>query len=81
MSWIQIISELEAEGRLQREYKAARGRAGKVANIVKVMSLNPEVLSTSMRFYGAVMFGKSGLSRQMRELIATVVSQINGCHY
>ena len=45
------------------------------------MSLRPGVLSRSMKLYKAVMFGPSGLSRQQRELLATVVSRENDCHY
>ncbi len=45
------------------------------------MSLNPPVLRSSMGIYQAVMLGKSPLSRAQRELLAMVVSRINGCHY
>jgi uncharacterized peroxidase-related enzyme len=71
----------EATGPLKEEYDAAVGRAGKVFNIVKAMSLRPGVLRRSMGLYKAIMFGPSGLSRQERELLATVVSRENDCHY
>jgi uncharacterized peroxidase-related enzyme len=71
----------EATGILKEEYDAAVGRAGKVFNIVKAMSLRPEVLRRSMELYRRIMFGTSGLSRQERELLATVVSRENDCHY
>ena len=45
------------------------------------MSLNPLVLKESMRFYLAVMYGESPLSRAQREMLATVVSQTNDCFY
>ena len=45
------------------------------------MSLRPEVLKQSMEMYRAIMFGPSGLTRAERELLATVTSQINECHY
>ena len=41
MAWIQTISEQEATGELKREYEAAVGRAEKVYNVLKIMSLNP----------------------------------------
>jgi alkylhydroperoxidase family enzyme len=66
---------------LKKEYDAAVGRAGKVYNIVKAMSLRPSVLRRSMELYKGIMFGSSGLSRQERELLATVVSRENDCHY
>jgi uncharacterized peroxidase-related enzyme len=71
----------EASGVLKEEYDAAVGRAGKVFNIVKAMSLRPGVLRRSMELYKGIMFGPSGLSRQERELLATVVSRQNECHY
>jgi len=71
----------EATGQLKAEYDAAIGRAGKVFNIVKAMSLRPSVLKRSMELYKGIMFGSSGLSRQERELLATVVSRENDCHY
>jgi alkylhydroperoxidase family enzyme len=71
----------DATGPLKQEYDAAIGRAGKVFNIVKAMSLRPGVLRRSMDLYLGIMKGPSGLSRQERELLATVVSRENDCHY
>ncbi|HXG76380.1 MAG TPA: carboxymuconolactone decarboxylase family protein [Gaiellaceae bacterium] len=81
MPHVRLIEEAEADGLLREEYEAAVGRAGKVFQIVKAMSLNPEVLRASMALYRAIMFGESGLSRQERELLATVASHEQGCHY
>jgi uncharacterized peroxidase-related enzyme len=78
---LRLIEEGEATGALKAEYDAAIARAGKVFNIVKAMSLRPEALSTSIELYKAIMLGPSGLSRQERELLATVVSRENECHY
>ncbi len=75
------IDPEDADGLLAEEYEAAIGRAGKVFNIVRSMSLNPAVLQRSMELYKAIMFGPSGLTRQERELLATVVSAANECHY
>jgi uncharacterized peroxidase-related enzyme len=79
--YIRLIEVDEATGPLRGEYDAAIGRAGKVFNIVKAMSLRPAVLKRSMEMYKAIMFGPSGLSRRERELLATVVSRHNDCHY
>lgn len=81
MAWIKIIDETEAEGPLRREYKAALRRAGKIYNIVKISSLKPEVLRTSMAFYSALMQAPAKLSRAQREMVAVVVSRANDCHY
>jgi alkylhydroperoxidase family enzyme len=81
MPHLRLIDVGEATGALKREYDEAVGRAGKVFNIVKAMCLNPGVLRRSMGLYKAIMFGPSELSRQERELLATVVSRTNDCHY
>ena len=81
MPHIRLIEVEEADGVLREEYDAAIGRAGKVFNILKAMSLNPPVLRASMELYKAIMFGESGLSRKERELLATVTSAQQSCHY
>jgi alkylhydroperoxidase family enzyme len=78
---IRLISEEEADGLLKEEYDAAVERTGKIFNILKAMSLNPPVLRASMELYKAIMFGESGLSRRERELLATVTSAAQSCHY
>ncbi|MBA2384000.1 MAG: carboxymuconolactone decarboxylase family protein [Actinobacteria bacterium] len=81
MPHLRLIDVDEATGELKSEYDAAVGRAGKVFNIVKAMSLRPAVLRRSMDLYREIMFGVSGLSRGERELLAVVVSRENDCHY
>ena len=81
MAHLRLTDVEEATGPLKAEYDAAVGRAGKVFNIVKAMSLRPGVLRSSMQLYRDVMFGRSGLSRVERELLAVVVSRANDCHY
>ena len=81
MAHLRLIEVDDATGRLAGEYDAAIGRAGKVFNIVKAMSLRPGVLKRSMELYKGIMFGPSRLSRQERELLAVVVSRQNDCHY
>ncbi len=81
MPWIRQIPIDEATGLLKREFDKAIRRAGRVWNILHIMSLNPRALKSSMEFYGAVMFGSSPLTRAQRELLATVVSAELDCHY
>jgi len=81
MAWIKTVKVEEAQGALKRHYDAAFGRAGKVWNIVCSMSLKPELLRTSIQLYQTLMHDPSGLSRAQREMIAVVVSRVNGCYY
>jgi hypothetical protein len=81
MAFIRLIEESEATGALAHDYDEAVGRAGRVFNIVKAMSLNPSVLRSSIRLYRDIMFGPSELTRIERELLAVVVSATNDCFY
>ena len=81
MAWIRTIPENEATGDLKRQYEAAVARAGKVYQVVKLQSLRPDILRTFMNLYLQLMHGPSGLTRAEREMVATVVSRTNHCHY
>ena len=81
MAYIKTIAPESAEGVLRDQYRMAVRRAGKVWNILRIMSPNPEVLSASMALYSQVMHGPSPLSRGQREMLAVTVSKVNECHY
>ena len=82
MAWIRTITpEEEPQGLLGRIYADATRRAGKVWNILRLMSVGPRQLQASMSLYQASMFGESGLTRAEREMVATVVSRANDCFY
>lgn len=81
MPWIEQVPVGEATGWLKIQFDAAIKRAGRVWNIVHIMSLNPRVMRESLAFYMTSMKGESPLSRIQREMLATVVSFENHCHY
>ena len=81
MAYIQVIEPDQAKGALKETYAQAERRAGRVFNILKIMSRSPQALHASMDFYLAIMHEKSPLSRAQREMLATVVSATNRCHY
>ena len=81
MAWIRTVGEQEAEGNLKWQYDQAVRRAGRVYHIVALSSLNPEVNRIFLDLYVRLMHGPSDLSRRARELLATVVSRTNHCHY
>lgn len=80
MAWIRWIDQDEASGRL-RELYGKRGGRGGIDHILKIHSLNPESLEGHYRYYAHIMRGPSGLSLGEREMIAVVVSTVNGCFY
>ncbi|SVB30343.1 uncharacterized protein METZ01_LOCUS183197 [marine metagenome] len=81
MAYIDTIEIEDAEGIVKQEYDKGNRRAGRVFNILKIMSRSPLALKESMRMYLAIMYGESELSRAQREMLATVVSQVNHCYY
>lgn len=81
MPFIEQIEPQDAKGRLARIYDAAMKRAGYVAGIIKVMSQDPPSCEASMGFYGALMKADNGLTPAKREMLATVVSNVNDCFY
>jgi len=81
MAYIDTIEIEDAEGIVKQEYDKGVQRSGRVFNILKIMSLSPAALKESMRMYLAIMYGESELSRAQREMLATVVSQVNHCYY
>lgn len=81
MPYIDVIDEADATGELKEAYATIAQTRGKVANIMKIHSLNPQAMLQHLELYKTLLFGKSGLKRAERELIATVVSAINGCAY
>ncbi len=81
MSWIEEIAAEEAEGKLADTYAELEKKRGKISNILKVHSLNPDALGDHLNLYMTLMFGHSGLSRPEREAVAIVVSANNDCDY
>lgn len=82
MAWIETVPVGRAQGRLAPIYDAAMDRAGRVFGIVRLMSLQPEVLQASMGLYMATTtHPRSPLPRWFRELIAVHVSRLNDCFY
>ncbi len=81
MARIPVIEQADATGELATIYAEITQSRGKLAEVHKVQSLNPQSIRDHMGLYRTVMFSSSPLSRATREIIAVVVSSINGCHY
>lgn len=81
VSWIRSVPEGEATGRLAEVYQDIVRRRGKLSNIMRVQSLQPDAMEAHLDLYMALMFRKGGLSRAERELLAVAVSVENGCEY
>ena len=82
MAWIKTVGPDQATGLLRQIYDAAAKRAGRVFNVLRIQSLRPRVLRSSVQLYTEVMHSpESSLSRTQREMIATAVSRANACDY
>jgi len=81
MSWIKMISYEESDGELREQFEPLQYAPGKIDHILQIHSLIPSSITSHHEFYRDIMFKPSDLSRKERELIATVVSIINECHY
>jgi len=81
MAFIDYIPYDNASPELQELYRRYGGADNSPANIIRIAGHNPKAMEAHMRFYRAIMFGDSPLSRQQREMIGVVVSAINNCHY
>lgn len=81
MAWIRQVDEDQATGNLARLYQSSRDRAGRVANIIRVMSQDAASAAESIRFYVALMKSPNSLTPAQREMLAAVVSNVNDCYY
>jgi alkylhydroperoxidase family enzyme len=82
VAWIEVIDERDADARLADLYVSMSDPAyGRVDNILQIHSLHPEGMRTHWDLYREVMTGTPTLPKADREMIALVVSVINGCHY
>ncbi len=81
MPRIEVIQPEEATGELKAIYDNLVQTRGKIAEVHKIQSLNPESIVNHMDLYMTIMFGRSPLKRVQREMMAVVVSKANNCEY
>jgi hypothetical protein len=94
MTWIKTIPIDEADDKLrraieaQREYYPAEYAApihptpdGQASQIVASHTMIPEALHHAFATFGVLMSPDLPLSRRQHEMITTVVSVVNRCHY
>jgi hypothetical protein len=94
MTWIKTIPASEADEELRRALEAARAiypveyatpvhavEDGEAAGIVASHSLIPGALLHAFSTFGVLMSPELPLTRAQHEMITTVVSVANRCHY
>ena len=80
MTWIRTVDEDDAKGELKAIYDASIKNYGWIPNIRRALSLNPKALRHYTQLSATVYQG-GPLTEAEREMIATVVSAVNHCHY
>lgn len=81
MPYIKVIDETNADGELKNIYEKIKSERGKLSNIMKIHSLMPDTMIKHLELYLAIMFSKTNLSREEKEILAVVVSKNNNCDY
>jgi uncharacterized peroxidase-related enzyme len=81
MAWIKVIEETEETTELGKIYANIERKRGKLSNILKVHSLKPRTMQTHLDLYMAIMFDKSLVPRELKEMMAVIISRFNGCEY
>ncbi len=81
MTWVRTVPPEQADGDLARFYEAWQQQMGFVPTMMQATSVLPRTTVRMDDFRRALIFGGSGLGRRREELIAVVVSVLNGCVY
>lgn len=93
MAWIRTVPLSEAEEKLRAAIEGQKGlypieyatpvhpTGDGTSGIVASHSLIPEALHHAFATFGALMSPALPLERRQHEMIATMVSLVNHCHY
>jgi len=79
MTRIQAIDYEQSTGKARELLDAVKAKLGITPNMMKTMAQSPAVLEAYLNFSGALSGGK--LSARLREQIALISAEINGCGY
>jgi len=80
MGRIGRVSEEEAEGLVNEIYSGIEKEFGGVPNLFKTLALKPKILKANLEKVKSVMM-EGELDRDLKEMVAVVVSEANGCDY
>lgn len=84
MARIRWVTESEATGDAASAYEAwfaANPGRSEIPGILKCLSLRPDLFRDVVAMSERVHFADGHLTRRIKEMIATLVSALNGCPY
>lgn len=82
MSWIEVISYNESQGKLRRLYDKVTGPNKNVDNVMMVHGLRPHTMTGHMSLYKNVLHNSNNtLPKWYLETIGVYVSMLNECNY
>ena len=85
MSWVRTVYPKDAEGEILEAYRelTGQGHPQGMAHVIASTSIRPKIMLAMSKLNDEVNFENhsSGLTRLQRELISSVVSNINECRY
>jgi uncharacterized peroxidase-related enzyme len=79
MSRIEPVNYEQASDEVRGLFDAVKAKLGTTPNMVKTMAQSPAVLESYLNFSGALAGGK--LDARLREQIALIAAEVNGCSY
>lgn len=79
MSRIEPINYEQSTGKAKELLDAVKNQLGMTPNMMKTMAQSPAVLEAYLNFSGAL--AKGALDAKLREQIALIAAEVNGCGY
>lgn len=81
MANLQRIDFPNSPDNIREIYDCLIAKKGKIPALYQNLSVHPESVLAVLELNMAIMFRKSSITRQQREMIAVIVSSENGCAY
>jgi uncharacterized peroxidase-related enzyme len=81
LAWVRVPGEADVPDEVAALWQRAEEKLGFVPNVLRTWALRPEHLLRWRKYMDELLKGESGLTEAEREMIGTVVSATNRCHY
>jgi uncharacterized peroxidase-related enzyme len=80
MGRTKMVNEEEAKGLVKEIYGGIKKDFGGLPNLFKTLAVKPNILKANLEKVQSVMI-EGDLDRTLKEMVAVVVSEANGCEY